>query len=187
MTYSSTYKGAGRNGYVYTSTPMRNSVSTGLAQVPTASMSSTGAYSTYGSTMSSRVSTGGYLASSKQNVGGIRTSAEYIRGGVTTYTPGYGTSTHGRKRADQYNPPGSGDTGYNPWCHYEWVADPDDEVDGGYWRCTECGAELGEASSCDEEHHFVPITDGWQVWLFMIALAGAYVAWKTRSKKINEA
>ena len=180
MTYSSTYKGAGRNGYVYTSTPMRSSVSTGLAQTPTASMSSTGAYGTYSSTMSSRISTGGYLASSKQNVGGIRTSAEYIRGGVTTAAT-YGHVV-GPRRVVMEEQPGT-EPGNPGGCHC--VDENGDHI------CDHCGATLSgdefDGYSCANDPCWCPIGDGWQVWLFMIALAGAYVAWKTRSKKINEA
>ena len=130
------------------------------------------------------------MAPSKQYVGGIRTSAEYIRGGVTTYTPGYGATTHGRRRADEQNPPSPSDHGYCEHCHYVW--DPSANSGDGGWVCSVCGCELEDGCDCADDpdgpgYCWCPIGDGWQVWLFMIALAGAYVAWKTRGKKINEA
>ena len=117
------------------------------------------------------------MASSKQNVGGIRTSAEYIRGGVTTAT--YGTKVGPRRSPNHPEWPTD-----LPECGCDWHKD-----ENGDWICDVCGATWNEYDGLQNHHDpcTCPIGDGWQVWLFMIALAGAYVAWKTRSKKINEA
>ena len=117
------------------------------------------------------------------SVGTIHTSASVIYGGVTTYDMPSGGRNHAPRKVEKYPP--STDPTYNEWCHYEWVYDPTDEVDGGYWRCTECGHELGDGTgTCTKEHHYVPITDGWQVLLFMIVLAGAYALIKDNKRRV---
>lgn len=115
---------------------------------------------------------------------GILTSASDIYGGVTTYDMSTGGRNHVPIKAGKYPP--SSNPNYNKWCHYVWIDNPDDEVYGGYWICTECGMELEDGGKCTEEHHYVPLADGREVWLFMIAMAVGYGVYKTREKHHTE-
>ena len=177
MNYSSTYRGAGRNGYVYTTTRMHgSSASMGMAQAPTASMGTTSAY---GSTIGAYGST--FTSPKVGSVRGIRTSAEGIRGGVTTYGS-VNPYTPGKRRADADTPPSPADPGYCDHCHYHW--DPDANAGDGDWVCDECGRWLTEGCKCDPCH--CPIGDGWQVMLFLGIMAAVYAMYKKHNARREE-
>ena len=166
MNYSSTYKGAGRGGYIYTTSTVRTTTSGAggsMAQAPVASMSSTGSVGGRG------ISYGGTVASVSQ-VCGITTVASGIRGGVTTYDEG----GHGGPRRDPGN---SGDPNEGK---HNWVENPD-----GTFTCTICGITISSEEFYNEEFpdHCVPIGDGWPVALFMALLACAYAIYKVRVRK----
>ena len=152
MNYSSSYKGAGRGGYVHSASHMHNSVYTGLAQAPVASMSSTGrsmgtmpAYANpvMGNTMS--VTTG------------IYTSASYISGGVTS------NDTYARIGSRINDPEHPGD----PECPYCI----DDDEDG---FCDRCGLEM------DDHNGGCPCPIGNTPWLIISAMAIAFAIYKRK-------
>lgn len=91
-----------------------------------------------------------------------------------------------RLGADKEHPPTPGDYGYCSGCdgHYYW--DPDANAGDGGWVCSECGHGLEEGCHCNEEHGYCPcpISDGWQVWLFMAAMAFAYAIFKKRKTSL---
>lgn len=179
MNYSSTYRGAGRNGYVYTTTRMHgSSTSMGMAQAPTASMGTTSAY---GSTIESYGST--FTSRREGSVRGIRTSAEYIRGGVTAGAT-YGWVSNPRRSPEHPDwPPGI------PECGCDWHDSGD-----GIWTCPICGCEWnkyddgGDHCHCVEESGYCwcPIGDGWQVMLFLGIMAAVYAMYKKHNAHCEE-
>ena len=178
VSYASPYKGSMR---VYTTSAMGNSSSmhtSGFAQTPVASMSSTSGYTSVvsGSAVgASRPATTMMAVSSS-----ITTVASSIRGGVTTYNTTAATSTH--KGGLRFTPDTPGEVEQEPpecGCHWVW----DDEK--GAWVCPICGCEWdGLSESCDcvgeSGYCWCPLSDGWPVWLFMLALACAYAGYKSR-------
>lgn len=84
----------------------------------------------------------------------------------------------GRRNAATYPLP----DGACPHCQWEWVDDLYGPGFGGY-VCTECGADILGGCQHDPCHCDVPLTDGWQVWLFLTILAGAYAIYKARARK----
>ena len=109
----------------------------------------------------------------------IRTAASSIQGGVTTYDNG-NSHKNGPKTVTH---PGDPTAGECPGCIYgeegtciicghDPVLDP---LEGGYCECEECENE--EDGHC----HCTPLSDGWQVWLMMALLAGAYALHKKRT------
>lgn len=157
MNYTSTYKGSGRSGMVYSapvrSTAMGNSV---MAQAPVAAMGSTG------------VSMGRGIASTSETVAapqvrGIYTAASKIVGGVTsaeTY------ASFGAPRKSIYHP------GECSHC-------VDDDEDG---NCDRCGMDMME---CDEETCWCPLDLNWAVMLFFALLTAAYAVYKKRTSTLR--
>lgn len=142
----------------------------GLAQAPTASMRSTSSTSGVASTIAS------VSVPSIPVVQGIRTSASNIRGGVTA-TQMY-TSGGVMKRIGPGGNPGNCD------CDWQW----DETL--GKWVCTKCGSTEEDEDYFNENHHnggdcpcYVPLNGGMELWMFMGALAAAYVVYKTVKKK----
>ncbi len=153
VSYATPYKGAGRGLY----TTLHNSQShssigssTVLAQAPVAAISSVNS--------SRGISSSNVSMTRVQS--GIYTSASSISGGVTTYDAGH---VHGVSRKT----PGHNDDAD--------VCDCVDENDDGV--CDICGDPI-DACECDPCR--CPITDGWQVWLFVGTLAAAYALYKKR-------
>ena len=177
MSYASAYKGAGRNGYIHTTSSARShTVSSGLAQAPIASMTSTGSSIHRGIAYNSASSV---AASSVQ---GIRTSASHVSGGMTSGETYAHISLTGRRKAlgDPDNPPAPGDEGYCPGCTgcYVW------DATAGDWYCPECDCYLMDGCECGEHCHCnVPIGDGKEVWLFLAGLAVAYTVYKNAKKE----
>ena len=163
LSYASPYKGAGRGGYIYTTSSARqHTITSGLAQAPVASMASTG------SSMGRGIASAATSAASTPSVRGIQTSASQVYGGITagdTYT-----QISGPRRA-----PGDPEGG-----EHNWV----DNGDGTY-TCTICGITISEDDYLEGifDAHCVPINDGWTASLFMSLLAGAYTLYKVRARK----
>ncbi len=174
LSYASPYRGAGRNGYIHTSVPMRSSMTThsSMAQAPVAAMSSTSAYGIQNTSSN-------YESKAIANdvaVRGIHTSASAIQGGVTTYDTG-SRNVPGRRKADKNTPPTPDDPGYCSGCggHYFW---------NGYdWECEVCHCELMDGCDCANEggYCWCPLDFNWAAALFMTALAVAYAIYKKRT------
>ena len=98
------------------------------------------------------------------SIQGMRTSASAIRGGVTsaeTYAQ-MGPSHAPRKS------PNPGVPDVCPNC--QWVQDAN-----GDWYCAICGAYAYDGCECGDCHCNVPLESGWEVMLFLIALAIGYM------------
>lgn len=159
VSYAKPYKGAGK-GYIYTT--LHNSQShssigssTVLAQAPVAAISSVNS--------SRGISTTSVSVTRVQS--GIYTSASAISGGITTYDSGH---VHGISRK---TPGHNGDAEECEHC-----------VDGnGDGVCDRCGCAMDDCTCEDESGYcWCPLTDGWQVWLFVGILAAAYALYKKR-------
>lgn len=156
VSYATPYKGSGR-GFIHTT--LHNSQShssigssTVLAQAPVAAISSVNS--------SRGISSSNVSMARVQS--GIYTSASSISGGVTTYDSGHHHPGHIRKVGGH-----NGD------------ADECDCVDGDdNGVCDVCGDPI-DACECDPCR--CPLTDGWQVWLFVGTLAAAYALYKRRA------
>ena len=175
MNYSSTYKGSGRNGMIYTTSSARM-VSIGgggsMAQAPTASMGSTTSSRGIGMTTTA--------ITTAPQVSGIYTSASAIRGGVTTYSPR-------QSRAPRREPGHGGNAEGLPGCGCDWH----DNGDGTY-TCPICGCTWDEYDDAGEEschceaesgYCWCPLDFNWAVSLFMAILAGVYATYKARARK----
>ena len=178
LSYASPYKGAGRNGYIYTSAPMRSSMTThsAMAQAPVAAMSSTSAYGIQTTSHNHETK----AIANDVAVRGIYTSASAIQGGGTTYDTGNRRGIGPRRIG---TPPKPGDYGYCEHCHYVW-SDDANAGDGG-WVCDRCGCELEEGCTCGSCTCDVPLTDGKEVWLLMATLAVAYGVYKKRTSTVQ--
>ena len=151
VSYASPYRGSGR-GYIHTTL---HTATQGLAQAPVATMSSTSrGYGSHG--VSTPIDT---RTIDVVPVSGICTAASAIRGGVTTYDSGH---VHGVSRK---TPGHNDDVDECPYC----VDEDGDDV------CDICGHDIDDCT-CEEEYGYCPcpLTDGWQVWLFMAVLAAGY-------------
>lgn len=161
LSYASPYKGAGRGGYIYTTSAVhQRAASAGMAQAPVASMASTG------SSMGRGIASAATPVTSTPSVRGIQTSASQVYGGITagdTYT-----QISGPRRA-----PGDPDSG-----EHNWVDNGD-----GTFTCTICGITISEDDYYDGifPPECVPISDGWPIWLFLAVLAAAYGIYKKRN------
>ena len=163
LSYASPYKGAGRGGYIYTTSSARqHTITSGLAQAPVASMASTGSSASRGIAYASASGV------SMPSVQGIRTSASRVSGGVTSGDTYAQIGTSG-PRSGPALPPGA-------CSHCDWYYDEET----GTWRCRYCDCEP-EDGECN--HNCVPVGDGWTAWLFVAALAGAYTLYKVRARK----
>ena len=165
-----------RRGFIYTISSSHNSAaSAGLAPAPVVSMGSVsrGAGSSRSRGVSSTMgSISVAMPVAVAPMSGIRTAAATVSGGVTTYDKAPKKPRGGVRTTGSDTAPSPGDAGYCDHCHYDWVFDEDDEVDGGYWVCTECGKELGE---CDcETCNCVPIDLNWGAMVFLMLLAVGY-------------
>ena len=174
MNYTSTYKGSGRSGMVYSapvrSTAMGNSV---IAQAPVAAMGSTG------------ISMGRGIASTSEmtaapQVRGIYTAASNIVGGVTTaetYSPAQAPSK--RRNSVEGGPGVPGGTCTE--CHWVW------HPELGCYVCDICGSN--SLDGCDHEYEegycWCPLDFNWAVMLFFTLLAGAYAVYKKRTSTLR--
>lgn len=98
------------------------------------------------------------------SIQGMRTSASAIRGGITsaeTYAQ-MGPSHAPRKS------PNPGVADICPNC--QWVQDAN-----GDWYCAICGDYAYDGCECGDCHCNVPLESGWEVMLFLIALAIGYL------------
>lgn len=180
VTYASAYKGAGRNGYTYTTSSVRTSApSFGMAQAPVASIGST-----RGSSSRGMGHAGGGASVSVPQIKCITTFASNVSGGTTsseTYEHIHSSGPH--KAGSPDTPPTPDDDGYCEHCHYVW----DQSLNNGRggWVCSVCGSELKDGCIHMEEEGYCwcPIEDGWQVWLFVAALAAAYMVYKNARKE----
>lgn len=173
VSYASPYKGSMR---VYTTSAIGNSSSmhtSGFAQTPVASMSSTSGYTSVvsGSAVGASRPTTTMMAVSSS----ITTAASSIRGGVTTYNttrPRGGLRTSGGSAVPET--PGGHE------CNCTWVFNEET----GLWECSVCGATWEEFDEILTGHEdgcpCLPLSDGWPVWLFLFALACAYAGYKSR-------
>jgi len=173
LSYASPYRGAGRNGYIHTSAPMRSSMGTRavMAQAPVTTMSSTSAYGI-------QTTSHNYESKAIANdvaVRGIYTSASAIRGGVTTSDTGNRRGI-GPRRSGTPPIPGLCDK-----CEWEWNPDLDD------WECIHCHHtyEGDSGCQCDPCHCDVPLDFNWAAALFMTTLAGAYAVYKKRTSTVQ--
>ena len=121
---------------------------------------------------------------------GIITCATNIRGGVTTKQTAAAMTARasapqrfGAKKGGGGGE-GGGDIEDLPNCGCYW--DYDEEA--GTWKCTVCNCTItddelmdGDIDHCGCDPCRCPITDGWQVWLFMGTLAAAYALYKRRA------
>ena len=163
LSYASPYKGAGRGGYIYTTSAVhQRTASAGMAQAPVASMTSTGSSASRGIAYASASGV------SMPSVQGIRTSASRVSGGVTSGDTYAQIGTSGPRRGPELP---SGACGHCDWYY-------DEET--GTWRCHYCDCEP-EDGECN--HNCVPVGDGWTAWLFVATLAGAYALYKVRAGK----
>lgn len=166
LSYASPYKGAGRGGYIYTTSSARqHTISTGLAQAPVASMASAGSSASRGVAYASA------SAVSMPTVQGIRTSASNISGGIMSGETYAQIDGSGRRRGPVL-PPGECEH-----CQWVWSDEADDYV------CAVCGHHLDDHCTCDPCHCNVPLDFSGAVGLFMAALAGAYALYKVRAGK----
>ena len=154
VSYGTFYKGTPQYGVIYTtSSAEATTIGTGEGMYPFASY-------------------GGGNNTLRKNNGGIHTSAEFVQGGVTTLPAR--TSLKGTKGI---TPPGS-----PPDCGCDWQWVPEQAA----FVCTKCKAVYTEDDYYDGKAPHgggdcpchVPIGDGWPVWLFMIAMAMAYMVFK---------
>ena len=141
---------------------MRSSMTThsAMAQAPVAAMSSTSAYGIQSTSFGESKATANEI-----KVRGIYTSASAIQGGVTS-SDIYNRSG-APKRKSQALPPGA-----CPHCDWQY----NEETEEWYCPYCDCDPEDGEC-----EHNCVPIGDGWQVMLFVVALSVAYAIYKKRT------
>lgn len=95
---------------------------------------------------------------------GMRTSASAIRGGVTSAeTYAQMGPAHAPRKSPTPNVPD-----LCPNC--QWVQDAN-----GDWYCAICGADELDGCECGDCHCNVPLESGWEVMLFLIALAIGYL------------
>lgn len=109
---------------------------------------------------------------SMPSVQGLLTSASLVGGGMTA------SDTYARmtRAASPHKAP-SLPPGVCEECHWEW--------NGTTWVCTQCGADVLDGCHCEDEigYCWCPVGDGWEVWFFVTALAGAYALYKARARK----
>lgn len=172
LSYASPYKGAGRNGYIHTSAPMRSSMTThsAMAQAPVAAMSSTSAYGIQTTSHNHETK----AIANDVAVRGIYTSASAIQGGVTIYDTGNRRGIGPRRSGTPL--PGICE-------HCIWVNIGTELVP--HWVCDVCGCEATDDCDCDPCHCDVPLDFNWAAALFMTALAVAYGVYKKRTSTVQ--
>lgn len=172
LSYASPYKGAGRNGYIYTTSSVHmHCGSAGLAQAPTASLSSVN----HSSGSVRGIHYGGGSEASVPTVQVMRTSASHVSGGVTSNETYSNIYSHRRNSPDIPDNPG-----WTCGC----VDEDGDEI------CDRCGCDLrlvDEHGHCDcyqdSGYCWCPVELDWRAMFFMVALAGAYALYKVRAGK----
>ena len=168
VSYASPYKGSGYHaGPVYASTS-----TIGMAQTPAVTMSSTSSFRGH----SNAGVAGGAISSYG---GGISTSASSVTGGVTTYNAAAGHTPHKARKSEP-------DVPELEHCDCTWYWDEGRHL----WVCSVCGATLTQAEAemvglfCPDAgedghcHCGMPLEFGFEEWLFMAAIAGAYALYK---------
>lgn len=181
LSYASPYKGAGRNGYIHTSAPMRSSMGTRavMAQAPVAAMSSTSSYGTqYMPSYAGTIET----SSNNTQVRGIYTAASAVQGGITTCETHSSNKVSGKRKNTI---PGHPEVCEH--CHWEYI---ENYYGPGMheWVCSSCGATLRDNDcTCEEESGYCwcPLDLNWSVMLFFAALAVAYEAYKKRTSTVQ--
>ena len=102
------------------------------------------------------------------SIQGMRTSASAIRGGVTSAeTYAQMGPAHAPRKSQKAGLP----DGVCPNC--QWVQDAN-----GVWHCAICDANVYDGCECGDHcgcSSAVPLNGGWEVMLFLIALAIGYV------------
>jgi len=158
LSYASPYKGAGRGGYIYTTSAVhQRAASAGMAQAPVASMVSTG------SSMGRGIASAATPVASTPSVRGIQTSASQVYGGVTA------ADTYASIGAPKRGPSHPGE------CSHCIDENGDD-------YCDRCGMDIYE---CDEETCWCPLDLNWAVMLFFTLLAAAYAVYKKRTSTLR--
>lgn len=185
--YASPYKGTRNSGYAIW-THRQKSAYAGMASMPQASMSSANVGMMSTGRSSNNQSRSINYSATGAGAFGIITCATGIRGGVTTKQTAAMMSTSGPNRAgvrrakkDNLDPSGNPD--WLPDCGCYWYEE------GGIWHCVNCSYTIDPndifdgdyPDHCDCDPCRCPITDGWQVWLFMGTLAAAYALYKRRA------
>ena len=163
VNYGTAYRGSGRM-YTTSSARLHSMGGSGMAQAPTASMSSTSRGIT---------TTAAVTSVSAPRVACIRTTASSIRGGVTTYDEGPRMG-HIKKDGEPPLPPGACGN-----CKWVWDDEKDDYV------CVYCGCEAMDGCDCTPECH-CPINDGADVWMLVAAMAVVYAAYKSVNKRKDD-
>ena len=158
-----------------------SSRSAGLAAAPV-----TTTYGMEGTTISVGSS---YRTLTTSSIQGLSTCATNIHGEVVAGGNAYATMG-ACKTGARKTPVHHGDIEFESDCGCDWHFD--DENDRIY--CPICGCwlsylDIGEHVEChckDESGYcWCPIGDGWEVWLFMVALAGAYAVYKGEGRKVR--
>ena len=161
VSFASPYKGSGRR-YIHTAISPQihsNGFGGGLAQAPSASMTST----SYRGMMASTTT-----AAETTAVQTIHTSASSLQGGVTS------SETYNRIRPGSVRRAGGETPLPGGACsHCVWLYDKEK----GTWYCPYCDCEP-EDGEC--EHHCVPLDFNWTIALFMTALATTYAIYKKK-------
>ncbi|MBQ7632457.1 MAG: hypothetical protein IJS82_06875 [Paludibacteraceae bacterium] len=180
--YGSPYRGAGRNGYIYTSTSHRMHHSGGsMASMPSMSMGSVSGYASMGTTRgyayagvaSSYSSSAAAGSDALMQVRTLTTCASSLSGGVMssqTYS-GFAGGSGPRK--------GNGYPGI-PGC--------DECVDkNGDGVCDICEADEYDECDCADESSYCwcPLECDGKVMVFMALLAAGYMAWKKRKAQTS--
>ena len=160
LSYASPYKSTGRTG-MYMTVSSHHRVSSSFARTPSYTMNSVNSVSS----SVSRGAANNNFANTPQ-VRCMYTYASAICGGVTTSQT---CSRVGARKGPALPDPELPDCG----CYWYW------DEEKGQFVCPNCDCELdpdmiGIADACDCDPCHCPIGDGWQVWLFMIAMAAAY-------------
>lgn len=185
--YASPYKGTRNSGYAIW-THRQKSAYAGMASMPQASMSSANVGMMSTGRSSNNQSRSINYSATGAGAFGIITCATGIRGGVTTKQTAAAMTARAsapqRFGAKKSGGAGGGDVEGLPNCGCYWYYDEEN----GVWRCTVCDCTItdddlldGPVENCDCDPCRCPITDGWQVWLFMGTLAAAYALYKRRA------
>ena len=184
--YASPYKGTRNSGYAIW-THRQKSAYAGMASMPQASMGSANVGMMSTGRSSNRQSGSINYSATGAGAFGIITCATGIRGGVTTKQTAAAMTARAsapqRFGARKGGPSTPENPDWLPDCGCYWYEE------GGIWHCVNCDCTIDPndifdgdyPDHCDCNPCQCPITDGWQVWLFMGTLAAAYALYKRRA------